>query len=138
MKNLIKKILKESFDDFNWVGEYVKEFTPAEEFLYELMSNLTREDLKYHPNLVGYKDESGKFLMVDNINLDNNKYPFLDVDQNEIWEKLKNDFGLTHDEIVNLCITMLAMTHKRKVKKVYPSKLINDWVTTKPTPMNKK
>ena len=37
MKNLIKKILKEEFD---WIND-IKQFTPAEEFLYDLMSSLT-------------------------------------------------------------------------------------------------
>ena len=49
MKNLIRKILKENFD---WVGDEIKQFTPSEEFLYDLMSNLTTTESKKLKNWV--------------------------------------------------------------------------------------
>jgi hypothetical protein len=109
MKNLIKKILKEEFD---WI-EDVKQFTPAEEFLYDLMSSLKIVEPKKWGNWVLYKNENGKILMADNINK-NGKNPALYVDYYQIWEKLE-DYGLETEEIEALCVRMLEMTHKRKV-----------------------
>jgi hypothetical protein len=115
MKNLIKKILKENFD---WVQQNVKQFTPAEEFLYDLMSSLTIVESKKWENYMLYKDESGRILMADNINT-GTKNPVLYVDYYQIWEKLK-DYGLKTEEIRALCVRMLEMTHKRKVFTAEP------------------
>jgi hypothetical protein len=112
MKNLIRKILREEFDDFDWVGE-IKQFSPAEEFIYEIMSNLKIVPSKY-PGWMEYKDESGITLMVDDVNRDE-KNPYLWVDYDEIWRKLNQKFGLNEQEISDLCVRMLEMTHKRKV-----------------------
>jgi len=115
MKNLIKKILKENFDpeNFDWVQQNVKQFTPAEEFLYDLMSSLTIVEPKKWENWMLYKDKNGKILMADNINT-RDKKPVLFVNYDEIWVKLR-DYGLNLEEIRALCIHMLEVTHKRKV-----------------------
>jgi hypothetical protein len=113
MKNLIRKILKEEFDDtFHWVNEIPK-LSPAEEFLYDLMSNLTIVESEKWKNWMVYKDENGDTLMADNINRGTKK-PELLVDYTQIWGKLEN-YGLKREEIKALCIRMLEMTHKRKV-----------------------
>ena len=115
MKNLIRKILKEEFDpeNFEWVQQHVKQFTPAEEFLYDLTSSLYMVKSKSLENWVLYKNENGKILMADNINT-GTKNPVLFVDYTQIWEKLE-DYGLKTKEIKALCVRMLEMTHKRKV-----------------------
>jgi hypothetical protein len=113
MKNLIRKILREEFDDFDWVGE-IKQFSPAEEFLYEIMSNLTMVPSKNSPGLMLYKDESGLNLMADDADRDE-KNPYLLVNYDKIWRKLNQKFGLNNQEIKDLCVRMLEMTHKRKV-----------------------
>jgi hypothetical protein len=119
VKNLIKKILKEEFDDtFHWVNEIPK-LSPAEEFLYDLMSNLKRVESEKWENYILYKDENGKILMADNIDRDT-KTPVLFVDYGEIWGKLR-DYGLQYDEIKTLCMRMLEVTHKRKVLTSEPS-----------------
>ena len=113
MKNLIKKILKEEFDDtFHWVNE-IPQLSPAEEFLYDLMSSLKRVESEKWKNYMVYKDENGETLMADDINK-GTKIPELLVDYDEIWRKLEN-YGLEYDEIKDLCIRMLEVTHKRKV-----------------------
>ena len=109
MKNLIKKILKEEFD---WIGD-IKQFTPVEKFLYDLMSGLTIVESKKWENYMLYKDKNGKILMADNINTGTEK-PVLFVHYNQIWEKLQ-DYGLGTEEIEALCVRMLEATHKRKV-----------------------
>jgi hypothetical protein len=117
MKNFIRKILKEEFDDFDWAEELVgntKRFSPAEEFLYEIMSNLKVVPSEKNPGWMLYKDKSGLNLMVDNINT-GKKNPHLLVDYDEIWLKLRQKFGLNDQEISDLCVRMLEMTHKRKV-----------------------
>ncbi len=113
MKNLIRKILREEFDDFDWVGE-IKQFSPAEEFLYEIMSNLKAVTSEKNPGWMFYKDISGLNLMADNVDRDE-KNPYLLVDYRQIWRKLRQEFGLNEQEISNLCVRMLEMTHKRKV-----------------------
>ncbi len=113
VKDLIKKILKEEFDDaFHWVNE-IPQLTPAEEFLYDLMSGLTIVESKIWENWMVYKDKNGEILMADNINT-RDKKPVLYVDYDEIWGKLR-DYGLNSEEIRTLCIRMLEVTHKRKV-----------------------
>ena len=109
MKNLIKKILKEEFD---WI-EDVKQFTPVEKFLYDLMSNLKMMESKTIENWMLYEDKNGENLMADNINT-GTKNPVLYVDYYQIWEKLE-DYGLKAKEVEDLCVRMLEMTHKRKV-----------------------
>ena len=115
MKSLIRKILKENFDpeNFDWIQQNVKQFTPAEEFLYDLMSNLKMTESKTIENWMLYKDENGKILMADNINTGTKK-PSLYVDYYQIWEKLRG-YGLNSEETKALCVRMLEMTHKRKV-----------------------
>jgi len=112
MKNIIRKILKESIDDFDWV-EGVKKITPPEEFLYDLMSDLTISESKNSPVWVVYKNDSEEILMADNINTGTKK-PILWVDYDRIWVKLRG-YGLKWEEIEALCMRMLEMTHKRKV-----------------------
>jgi hypothetical protein len=114
MKNLIRKILKESIEEFDWVGEYTKEITPAEQFLYDLMSNLTISESKKLKNWMVYRDEMGKILMADDINTGNEKTG-LWVDYGQIWLELRNNYGLSYDEAMALCVRMLEITHKRKV-----------------------
>jgi hypothetical protein len=112
MKDLIKKILKEGFNDVDWWGE-IPRITPAEEFLYDLMSNLKMVESKEWKDYMLYKDKNGEILMADNINT-RDKKPVLYVNYDEIWVKLR-DYGLNLEEIRALCVRMLEVTHKRKV-----------------------
>ena len=115
MKNLIKKILKENFDpeNFDWIKN-VRQFTHAEEFLFDLMSNLKMVESEKLRDWVLYKDENGGILMADNINT-GTKNPGLYVDYHKIWEKLLVDYGLNPEEVETLCVRMLEATHRRKV-----------------------
>jgi hypothetical protein len=113
MKNLIRKILREEFDDFDWVGE-IKQFSPAEEFIYEIMSNLTMIPSENYPGWMLYKDKGGVTLMADNVDRDKEN-PDLWVHYDKIWGKLNQEFGLNEQEISDLCVRMLEMIHKRKV-----------------------
>ncbi len=112
MKDLIKKILKEGFNDVDWWGE-IPRITPAEEFIYDLMSGLTIVESKKWKKWMLYKDKNGEILMADNINT-RDKKPVLYVNYDEIWVKLR-DYGLNLEEIRTLCVRMLEVTHKRKV-----------------------
>ena len=112
MKDLIKKILKEEFNDVDWWGE-IPRITPAEEFLYDLMSSLTIVGSKKWKNYMVYEDENGETLMADDINRGVER-PTLWVDYHQIWDKLEG-YGLNSEEIRALCVRMLEVTHKRKV-----------------------
>ncbi len=112
MKDLIRKILKESEDEFDWIQ---KEINPVEEFLYDKFMGCKLE-LVGNKNWLGwtrYVDKSGKMLFLDNINTgDKNTVLYFDYD--EIYEKME-EMGLNYEEIKKLCIDMLYETHKRKV-----------------------
>jgi hypothetical protein len=117
IREIVKQILKEQFDDFGWAEELIgntKQFSPAEEFLYEIMSNLKMIPSEKHPGWMFYKDKSGITLMADDVDR-NEKNPILLVDYRQIWRKLNQKFGLNEQEISNLCVRMLEMVHKRKV-----------------------
>ena len=116
MKNLIKKILKENFDpeNFDWIKN-VRQFTPAEQFLYDLMSNLKMVESEKLRDWVFYKDENGRILMADNINA-GTENPGLYVDYRKIWVKLRG-YGLKREQIETLCMRMLEATHKRKASR---------------------
>ena len=91
-----------------------KQFSPAEEFLYEIMSNLKVVPSENNPGLMLYKDKSGVTLMADNVDR-NEKNSHLWVDYDKIWRKLNQKFGLNNQETKDLCVRMLEMTHKRKI-----------------------
>ena len=111
MKDLIRKILKEA-EEFDWIKD-VRQFTPVEKFLYDLMSKLKMVESKKQPGWLLYKDENGENLMADNINIVTEN-PILWVDYYQIWEKLRG-YGLNSEETKALCVRMLEATHKRKV-----------------------
>jgi len=117
MKNLIKKILKEEFDpeNFEWVQQNVKQFTPAEEFLYDLMSSLkmVESESEKSKNWMVYKNENGENLMADDINT-GTKNPSLYVDYDRIWVKLRG-YGLKTEDIKALCLRMLEMTQTKGI-----------------------
>jgi hypothetical protein len=116
MKNLIKKILREEFDDFDWVGE-IKEFSPAEEFLYEIMSNLTMIPSENYPGWMLYKDEIGRILMADDIDL-NDGAPSLLISYHGIFKILRNKFKLEYGEMVKSSKKIFNLVHKRQVDAV--------------------
>ena len=116
MKNLIRKILKENFD---WVGDEIKQFTPAEQFLYDLMSELKMVESNQSPGWMLYKDKMGENLMADSINT-GVENPVLFVKYDRIWLKLNDNYGLGYNEAMTLCVRVLEMTHKRKVSKAQP------------------
>ena len=110
MKNLIRKILKESEDEFDWVSP---ESNPAEEFLYQKFMECELIESEKSPGWTRYIDKNGKILFVDNIET-GQENTILYFDYGKIYKKLEK-MGLNYEEIKKLCIVMLYETHKRKV-----------------------
>ena len=113
MRKLIKKILKESEDDFGWAKETLANQDPAKKFIYKLMSGLEMSESEIQSDLMTYKDKKGKILMIDNINTGENE-PYLYVDYSKIWKKL-SDMGLKNDKIRLICKEALEDLFGRRV-----------------------
>ena len=109
MRNIIKKILKESEGDFG----FDIEIDPATEFIYNKFMECELIGSKKMPGWTKYIDKTGKILFLDNIETDKEN-TILYFDYDEIYQKLKK-MGLNYEEIQKLCIDMLYETHKRKV-----------------------
>ncbi len=113
MKNLIRKILNEEFNEFG----FDTEIDPAIEFLYNKFMECKLEKIRLK-NWLGwtkYVDKNGKILFLDNINTgEENTVLYFDYD--EIYLKME-EMGLDYEEIQKLCVDVLYETHKRKVLK---------------------
>ena len=112
MKDLIRKILKESEDEFDWINH---EVNPSKEFLYNKFMECKLEPVKNKEWLgwTRYVDKNGKILFLDNIET-GDKDTVLYFNYHEIHKKLK-EMGLNYEEMKKLSIDMLYETHKRKV-----------------------
>ncbi len=113
MKNLIRKILNEEFNDFG----FDTEIDSATEFLYNKFMECKLKKIR-PKNWLGwtkYVDKNGKILFLENVNTgEENTVLYFDYD--EIYLKLE-EMGLNYEEMRKLCIDVLYETHKRKVLK---------------------
>ena len=108
-ESTLKRIIRESIDEFNWIEP---EVNPAEEFIYNKFMECKLIGSKKMPGWTKYIDKTGKILFLDNIKT-GKKDTILYFDH-EIYQKLR-EMGLNYEEIQKLCIDMLYETHKRKV-----------------------
>jgi hypothetical protein len=122
MRNIIKKILNEEFNEFGFDTNGFPLFTeidPATEFIYNKFMECKLIGSKKTPGWTKYIDKKGKILFLDNIET-GKKETVLYFDHHEIYQKLK-EMGLNYEEIKKLCIDMLYETHKRKVSTAWGS-----------------
>ena len=116
MRNLIKKILKESIENLDWFDD-IPELSEAEKFIYDKLSECNLVGSKKQPGWTKYIDKNGDFLFLDNIDTGDQK-PVLYVDYGKIWKKCQK-MGVSYPEFQKICVNMLWETHKRKVSTVH-------------------
>jgi hypothetical protein len=105
MRSIIKKILKEEINDFDWVSE-IKPMKPEMEFLKDNFDNLV-EVIK--GDEIYYVDSERKPLFMYRQDSENG---YVWVSYNRIWSVLRNDFGLNNTEIQELIKDWLGETYK--------------------------
>lgn len=118
MKDLIRKILKESEEDFEL---YFDDSSISEQFLYNKLMECELIESKRGPGWTKYVDRNGEILFLDNID-SGTVEPILYFDYNEIYLKLE-ELGLDYNEMKKLCVNMLYDTYKRKVLWAYNASL---------------
>jgi len=98
MKDLIKKILKEEFeDDLGWMRDQIPE--PWEEFMFPYVDLKPKlEDTSFGKRLV-YRDHSGEWVFFHEQDPKNRVVWF---NYNKIWSVFDNEFGFEYKETQGL------------------------------------
>ena len=97
MKNIIKKILKEEFEDLDWIKYQNPE--PWEKFMFSYTNLKPKlEDTRYG-KMVVYRDHSGEWIFFHG---QNPKNGYVWFNYSKIWSVFETKFGFTHEEIQEL------------------------------------
>jgi hypothetical protein len=97
MKDLIKKILKEEFEDFDWIKDQNPQ--PWEEFMFQF-TNLTPklENTRFGEIMI-YRDENNEWIF---FHKQNSKSGSVWFNYDKIWLVFGNRFGFKHSETQEL------------------------------------
>jgi hypothetical protein len=93
MKNLIKKILKEEFEDFDWIKDQNPE--PWEEFIFRYIDLTPKLENTKHGIWMVYRDENGEWVFLHKQNPKNRVVWF---NYSKIWSVFENKFGFNYKE----------------------------------------
>ena len=104
MKNLIKKILKEEINDFDWVSD-IQPMKPEMEFLKDNFDNLQKV---IKGNKTFYVDSDRKPIFMYRQDEENGR---VWVNFHRIWSVLREEFGLNYTEIQELIKRWLGETY---------------------------
>jgi hypothetical protein len=98
MKNLIKKILKEEFEDFDWIKDQNPQ--PWEEFMFQFTNLKPKlENSRYYGKLMVYIDKNGERVF---FHKQNPKNGFVWFNYDKIWSVFGARFGFNYSEIQEL------------------------------------
>lgn len=98
MKSLIKKILKEEFEDLDWIKDQTPR--PWEEFMFPFTNLKPKlENTIYYGKIMVYRDENGEWIFFHEQNLKNG---FVWFNHGKIWFVFKTQFGFNHLETQEL------------------------------------
>ena len=109
MKNIIKKILKEEFEDLDWIKYQNPE--PWEGFMFpytNLKSKL--ENTRFGDRLV-YRDKNGEWIF---FHKQNPKNDYVWFNYNKIWSVFGTQFGFEYEEIQELLTGWLGEHYNLK------------------------
>ncbi len=102
MKNIIKKILKEEFGDFDWIQN--QEPQEWEKFMFKYINLSPKMENTFVGDRLVYWDENNNWVFFHKQN-PKNDYVLFNYDQ--IWRIFESKFGYNHQEIKDLLAAWL-------------------------------
>ena len=109
MKHLIKKILKEEFEDLDWIKYQNPE--PWEEFMFPYIDLKPKLENTRFGELMVYRDHSGEWVFFHE---QNPKNGYVWFNYSKIWSVFRTEFWFTYKEIQELLTGWLGEHYNLK------------------------
>ncbi len=102
MKNIIKKILKEEFEDFDWIENQEPE--EWEKFMFKYINLSPKMENTFVGDRLVYRDENNNWVF---FHKQNPKYDYVLFNYDQIWRIFESKFGYNYQEIKDLLAAWL-------------------------------